>query len=102
MRSRRGVGDVMGNTQNLRIVYTPTTPKTAAQFEMQAAVEFRMLVLACCSTQEDYADRFGVPPRTVSRWVSGATAVPHGRILQLRAYAAEIGVTVLEQPKRAA
>jgi DNA-binding transcriptional regulator YdaS (Cro superfamily) len=86
---------------NLRIAYGATTPKTAAQFEMQGSVYFRLLIIACCASQDDYSDRFGVPPRTVSRWVSGETAVPYGRVLQLEAYARECGV-VAEQFRKAA
>jgi hypothetical protein len=92
----------MSHSPNLRIVYRATTPKTAAQFEIQASVRFRMLVLACCASQEDYAERFGVPTRTVSRWVSGETCVPAGRILQLEAHGRELGIEIAEQPRRAA
>ena len=87
---------------NVTTLPARSTPKTAAQFEMLGAVEFRLLVLTCCSTLEDYSDRFGVPIRTVSRWVSGETAVPHARVLQLRAYARELGVVANDNNREAA
>lgn len=89
-------------TRNLRIAYSAATPRTAHHFETLACVRFRMLILACCASQEDYADRFGVPLRTVSRYVSGETSLPAFRLLQLEAYAGELGVVVAEQPRRAA
>jgi hypothetical protein len=87
--------------RSLRIAYRAATPLAAHQFETQARLRARVLVMACFATQEECADYLRLPLRTVSRWLNRGHHLPAWVLLALEQRARELGVVVAVERKAA-
>lgn len=84
-------------TRNLRIVYAPTMPTTAAHFDEVARLRLRNLRRACFSSQLEASIVLALPLRSLARWESRG-GVPGWVLVAFEQRARDLGV----EPARAA